>query len=93
LKESSGNGRKEKPGARIARDFLGFPTAGIPAHLNLQRKQEYSELRQPRRKPQPIDLKTENLVLESYYTQKLGPNHLEKKIEEIHGFHLMSHQT
>jgi putative transposase len=49
---------------------------------------EYPWLKRPGRKPQPIDGRTEELIIESYHAHQLGPTHLEKKIEEIHGIHI-----
>ena len=40
------------------------------------------------RKPQPIDERTEQLILESYQANNVGPTYLEKKIEETYRIHI-----
>jgi putative transposase len=44
-------------------------------------------LQKPGRKPKEIDEETEAIILETYKQFNLGPVHLEKKIEEVHGIH------
>ena len=79
---------KEKPVADIARDFQVTRQRVYQLITLFKEIEGYPELKQPGRKPQPIDDRTEELILESYRTNKLGPTHLEKKIEETHRIHI-----
>jgi len=46
-------------------------------------------LHRPGRKSKDIHEETRFLILESYHDYRLGPVHLEKKIEEVHGMHIL----
>ena len=79
---------KEKPVADSARDFQVIRQQVYQLITLFKEIKEYPELKQPGRKPQPIDDGTEGLILESYRTNTLGPPHLEKKIEETYRIHI-----
>ena len=79
---------KEKPVAAIARDFQVTRQRIYQLIDQFEKDLVFPELRSPGRKPGPIDSTTEQVILESYYENILGPVHLEKKIEQTHGIHI-----
>jgi hypothetical protein len=79
---------REKPVADIARDFPVTRQRGNHPINAFKEIEEYPEIKPPGRRRRPIDPGTEEIILESYHANKLGPTHLEKKIEETHGIHI-----
>jgi putative transposase len=79
---------KEKSVADIARDFQVTRQRVYQLITAFKEIEEYPELKPIGRRSQPIAPGIEELILESYHTNKLGPTHLEKKIEETHGIHI-----
>jgi putative transposase len=79
---------QEEPVIQIAKEFQITRQRVYQLITSFNDQWEYPQLKRPGRKPQPIDERTEELILESYHTHKLGPTHLEKKIEETHGIHI-----
>jgi len=75
---------KEEPVAQIAQEFQVTRQRVYQLITLFKEKEECPKLKPPGRRPQPIDPKTEGIILESYHANKLGPIHLEKKIEEIY---------
>ena len=79
---------KKKPISEIA-NYFGVSRQWI--HHIIKR---YSQsgiipvLHRPGRKSKDIHEETQFLILESYHDCRIGPVHLEKKIEEIHGIHI-----
>lgn len=78
----------EKPVAQIAQDFQVIRQRVYQIITTFKELKEYPELKPPGRRPRPIDPGTEELILKSYRSSKLGPTHLEKKIEETCGIHI-----
>ena len=79
---------KQKPVVEIAQYFQ-ITRQRVYQLLNQYRESgEYPLLRQSGRKPQPLDDRVEDLILETYQANNIGPIHLEKKIEETHGIHI-----
>ena len=79
---------KGKPVIEIARDFQVSRQRVYQLLIQFQQDEKFPKIRQPGRKPEPIDPETEQIVLDSYFENNLGPVHLEKKIEELHGNHI-----
>jgi len=79
---------KEKPVAKIARDFQITRQRVYQLITKFKEIEEHPELKSPGRRPRPVDPKTEKIILESYRANKLGSIHLEKKIEETYGIHI-----
>jgi len=79
---------KEKPVAEIARYFQITRQRVYQLIDEYKKAGKYPLLRQSGRKAQPIDERREALILEMYQANKLGPTHLEKKIEETQGIHI-----
>ena len=79
---------KEKPVAEIARDFQVTRQRIYQLINRFKQDLAFPEFRCPGRKPDPIDSTTEQVILESYYENDLGPVHLEKKIEQTYGIHI-----
>jgi len=77
-----------KPVAEIARYFQVTRQRIYQIIQAFNEIQESPVLKQPGRRPQPIDKTIEELILESYRVHNLCPVHLEKKIEETHGIHI-----
>ena len=78
----------EKPVAQIARDFQVTRQRIYQVITTFKEIEEYPELKSPGRRPLTIDPGTEEIILESYHANNLGPTHLEKKIEETYGIHI-----
>jgi putative transposase len=79
---------QEEPVIQIAKEFQVTRQRVYQLITSFNDHREYPHLKRPGRKPQPIDERTEEFILESYPAHKLGPTHLEKKIEETHGIHI-----
>ena len=79
---------KEKPIVEIARYFRITRQRVYQLINRFKEEGEYPELKVSGRKPQPIDERTEELILETYRVNSVGPTHLEKKIEETYGIHI-----
>ena len=79
---------KEKPVIEIARYFQITRQRVYQLINQFIGAGEYPGLGQSGRKPQPIDERMEELILETYQANDIGPTHLEKKIEETHGIHI-----
>ena len=79
---------KEKPVTQIARDFQVTRQRIYQIITTFKEIEDYPELKSPGRSPRTIDPGTEEIILESYHTNNLGPTHLEKKIEETYGIHI-----
>ena len=79
---------KEKPVIEIARYFQITRQRVYQLINQFIGAGEYQILGQSGRKPQPIDERMEELILETYQANDIGPTHLEKKIEETHGIHI-----
>ncbi len=87
---------------RIVKQWLkGKPITKIAEFFQVTRRQRVHQiirkfketgkipfLQKPGRKTKEIDEETERIVLETHEQFNLGPVHLEKKIEEIHGIHI-----
>lgn len=72
----------EEPVTQIARNYQVTRQRAYQLITQFKENEECPELKLPGRTPQPIDPGTEEILLESYHANKLGPIHLEKKIEE-----------
>ena len=79
---------KEKPVVEIARDFQVTRQRVYQLVTQFKEMGDYPEIKRPGRKPEPLDERTEELILESYRANNVGPTHLEKKIEESYGIHI-----
>jgi putative transposase len=79
---------KEKLVVEIARDFQVTRQRVYQLVTQFKEMGDYPEIKRPGRKPQPLDERTEELILESYRTNNVGPTHLEKKMEESYGIHI-----
>jgi putative transposase len=79
---------KGKPVVEIARDFQVTRQRVYQLITQFKKSGKYPTNRRTGRKPQPIDARTEKLILESYRANNVGPTYLEKKIEEVHGIHI-----
>jgi putative transposase len=79
---------KEKPVAEIARYFQITRQRVYQLINQFKEMGEYPELKRSGRKAQPIDERTEELILETYRSNNVGPTHLEKKIGETYGIHI-----
>jgi putative transposase len=79
---------REKPGVEIARDFRVTRQRVYQLITSFKEQEDYPEIKRSGRKSQPIDKRTEELILNSYRANNVGPTHLEKKIEETHGIHI-----
>ncbi len=79
---------REKPVVEIARDFQVTRQREYQLITHFKDRGDYPEIKRSGRKPQPIDERTEDLILETNRANDLGPTHLEKKIEEIYGIHI-----
>lgn len=86
---------------RIIRQWIkGKPVTEIAQYFQITRQRvyqliktfresgEYPILGQSGRKPQPINDRMEELILETYHANNIGPTHLEKKIEKTYGIHI-----
>ena len=80
----------EKPVVEIARYFQITRQRVYQLINQFRESGEYPVLRQSGRKLQAIDDRAEELILETYQSNNIGPIHLEKKIEETHGIHIPS---
>ncbi len=78
----------EKPVVEIARYFQITRQRVYQLINQFRESGEYPVLRQSGRKPQAIDDRAEELILETYQSNNIGPIHLEKKIEETLGIHI-----
>jgi putative transposase len=79
---------KGKPVVEIAREFQVTRQRVYQLITQFKKSGKYPTNRRTGRKPQPIDERTQDLILESYRTSNVGPTHLEKKIEESNGIHI-----
>jgi len=79
---------REKPVVEIARDFQITRQRVYQLITYFKDRGDYPEIKRSGRKSQPIDERTEELILETYRANNVGPTHLEKKIEEIYGIHI-----
>ena len=79
---------KEKPVVEIARYFQIARQRVYQLIRQFKEVGEYPELKRSGRKPQPIDERTAELILETDRSNNAGPAHLEKKIEETYGIHI-----
>jgi putative transposase len=79
---------KEKPVVEIARDFQVTRQRVYQLVTQFKEMGDYPEIKRPGRKPEPLNERTEELILESYRANNVGPIHLEKKIEESYGIHI-----
>jgi len=79
---------REKPVVEIARDFQVTRQRVYQLITHFKDRGDYPEIKRSGRKSQPIDERTEELILETYQANNVGPTHLEKKIEELYGIHI-----
>jgi len=79
---------REKPVVEIARDFQVTRQRVYQLITQFKDRGDYPEIKWSGRKSQPIDERIEELILETYRANDVGPTHLEKKIEEIYGIHI-----
>ncbi|MDP3562957.1 MAG: DDE-type integrase/transposase/recombinase, partial [Methanoregula sp.] len=79
---------KKKPVVEITRDFQITRQRVYQLINQFKEMGEYPALKRSGRKSKPIDKPTEDLILESYRANNVGPTHLEKKIEEVYGIHV-----
>jgi len=79
---------REKPIVEIAWDFQITRQRVYQLISQFKEVGDYLTLKRSGRKPQPIDERTEELVLETYRANNVGSTHLEKKIEETYGIHI-----
>lgn len=90
---------------RIIREWIkGKPITEIAQYFQITRQRvyqlintfresgEYPLLGQSGRKPQPINDRMEEFILETYHANNIGPTHLEKKIEKTYGIHIPHNQ-
>jgi len=77
---------KEKPVADSARDFQVIRQRVYQLITLFKEIKEYPELKQPGRKPQPIDDKTEELILESFRTTRWVPPIWRRRSKKPTGF-------
>lgn len=68
--------------------FWGYSTKNLSDINQFKGNREYPKIKQSGRKSLPVNSETEELILSSYYTHKLSPVLLEKKIKEIHVIHI-----
>jgi putative transposase len=78
----------EEPVTQIAREYQVTRQRVYQLITQFKENKECPELKLPCRRPRPIDPGTEEIILESYHANNLGPIHLEKKIEETYGIHI-----
>ena len=79
---------KGTPVVEIARDFRVTRQRVYQLLTQFKKSGKYPTNRRTGRKPQPINERTEQLILESYRAKNVGPTYLEKKIEETYGIHI-----
>jgi len=72
----------------IARDFQVTRQRIYQLIKRYKESGEYPKVRKPGKKFRPVDERTEEIILESYRTNHVGPTHLERKIEETYGIHV-----
>jgi len=74
----------------IARDFRVTRQRVYQLISQFKKSGKYPTRRKTGRKPQPIDERTEALILESHRANNVGPTYLEMKIEETYGIHILA---
>lgn len=79
---------KEKPVIGIAQEFQVKRQRVYLFVTQFKDMGDYPEIKKLGRKPQRLDERTEELILESYRTNNVSPTQLEKKIEESCGLHI-----
>jgi putative transposase len=76
---------RKKPVVETARDFQVNRQRVYQLITHFKDRRDYPGIKRSGRKYQPIDEKTEELILQTYRANDVGPTHLENKIEEIYG--------
>ena len=79
---------KGKPVVEIARDFRVTRQRVYQLITQFKKSGNYPTNRRTGRKPQQIDERTEQLILDSHRANNVGSTYLKKKIEETHRIHI-----
>ncbi|WP_321505948.1 DDE-type integrase/transposase/recombinase [uncultured Methanoregula sp.] len=79
---------KGKPVVEISQKFQVTRQRVYQLITLFKASRKYPTNKKTGRKPEPINERTEALVLESYRTNAVGATYLEKKIEETYGIHI-----
>jgi len=80
--------QKKRPIYKIA-NYFGVSRQWIHRLINrYTQSRSIPVIHRPGQKSKDIHEETRFLILDSYHDYRIGPVHLEKKIEEVHGLHI-----
>ena len=79
---------REKPVVEIARDFQVTRQRVYPLITYFRDRGDYPEIKRSGRKSQPIDERTEELILETYRANDVGPHIWRRRSKKFTEFHI-----